>query len=213
MDDITRRRARCKTPRNEAGVSYFVTYPLADALPRAVLEAWHEETEHRMRMFAQVRRRLLTPEEETEIAEKTRGHVETYLDRGHGACILADPRLANLVEQTLQRFAGERYELHAWCVMPNHFHCVLTPLHGSEMVAILKAWAWYSAHEVNRLLKRTGALWQPMPYFQPLKTTEARERMVLYVLDNPAKAGLLEWPHVGGADPAPVSAEYRAVLR
>lgn len=45
-------------------------------------------------------------------------------------CFLRDERLAKIVEDALLHFAGQRYALHAWCVMPNHFHMLFTPNEG-----------------------------------------------------------------------------------
>ena len=54
--------------------------------------------------------------------------VEQYLDAGHGACHLRNPQCAEIVQNGLFHFAGLRYDLHAWCVMPNHVHTLFTPL-------------------------------------------------------------------------------------
>jgi putative transposase len=41
---------------------------------------------------------------------------------------LADPVLAGLVVNSLLFFAGARYEVFAFVVMPSHFHWVFRPL-------------------------------------------------------------------------------------
>ena len=42
-----------------------------------------------------------------------RTKLEQYLDRGHGACQLRDPRSARLVEASLLHFREDRYEMLA----------------------------------------------------------------------------------------------------
>ena len=51
------------------------------------------------------------------------------------------------------------YRLHAWVVMANHVHLVITPLVGvSQLTQSLKR---FTAREANRLLGLTGqACWQ-----------------------------------------------------
>src|SRR6266850_501875 len=53
-------------------------------------------------------------------AQSRRAELESYLDKGRGECHLRQPEIAKLVENAVQFFHGERYELRAWVVMPNH---------------------------------------------------------------------------------------------
>lgn len=43
---------------------------------------------------------------------------------------LADPALAKVVADTIYHFAGERYDLLAYAVMPSHLHWVFRPIVG-----------------------------------------------------------------------------------
>ena len=76
-----------------------------------------------------------------------------------GSCALGDPRVAALVRQAMLHFGRSRYELLAWCVMPNHVHAVLTPLAGYAPDPILHSWKSYTAHAANRVLGRSGTFW------------------------------------------------------
>lgn len=51
--------------------------------------------------------------------------LEQYLDRGVGKCNLREIRVAKIAEDALLHFHGDRYELLAWCVMPNHVHVLV----------------------------------------------------------------------------------------
>ena len=49
---------------------------------------------------------------------------------------------------------------------------------------------------INRLLRRTGKLWQD-DYFDRLMRNEKQFRTAIeYVINNPVKAGLVDWPFV-----------------
>jgi putative transposase len=51
--------------------------------------------------------------------------LERYLDPGCGECWLRRPDIAEVFANALRFFVGERYQLSAWVVMPNHVHAVV----------------------------------------------------------------------------------------
>ncbi len=95
-----------------------------------------------------------------------------------------------------RHFHGKRYRLFAWCLMPNHVHVLFSPLQGNMLENILHSWKSYSAQRANALLRRTGPFWQ-REYFDHLIRNEASLRKITkYILDNPKRAGLSDWPWV-----------------
>jgi len=104
---------------------------------------------------AQAAKRPLTWHEQEELFRWYSTRVDKYLDAGHGDCWLARPEIADLVAGALRFHAGQRFDLHAWVVMPNHAHAVLRPQSAWTLSEILKSWKGFSAREANRLLKRT----------------------------------------------------------
>jgi type I restriction enzyme R subunit len=54
--------------------------------------------------------------------------IDQWLDHVPVSRHLADDDLAEVIVSTLRHFAGERYELLAYVVMPSHFHWVIRPL-------------------------------------------------------------------------------------
>jgi len=116
--------------------------------------------------------------------------IETYLDAGHGACWLKQPEIAALVADALRYFDGQRYGLHAWCVMPNHTHVVVQPLPGYSLATIIHSWKSYTATVANRRLRRSGPFWQHEPYDHIIRSAKEYSFQVDYVWRNPEKAGL-----------------------
>ena len=57
----------------------------------------------------------------------------------------------------------------------------------------------YSAREINRLVKRSGSLWQAESYDHVVRDEDELLRIIQYVMNNPVKAGLVEdwkdWKH------------------
>src|SRR4051812_36263475 len=108
-------RSRGELPHlYKPGGTYFVTFRLADAVMH---------TRPRPRSDDQ-----LTPEQLAELFEP----VITL-----GGRALKNREVANLVEEALLFFNHDRYELLAWCIMPNHVHVVVAPFAGHPLETVL----------------------------------------------------------------------------
>jgi putative transposase len=166
------------------GLVQFVTFRLADSMPAARRGEW----EH-----------LLALED---VREK-RLKLEEYLDRGHGACQLRDPRVARLTETTLLYFHQQRYQLLAWCVMPNHLH-VLVHVWQTPLWQLVRNWKRYVAtsaaafpserrpparRDGSNVPGRKPALqWQREYWDTYMRDEEQERRAVRYIESNPVKA-------------------------
>jgi REP element-mobilizing transposase RayT len=190
---------------------YFVTFRLADSLPRELAVQLSKE---RRAIETASEAGTATPADATRL-HKLRAilkKAERCLDSGLGVCHLRDARVARIVSDAFRTFDGERYRLIAWCVMPNHVHAVFSPGDGHELQAILHSWKSYSANAADRILARTGHFWQ-REYFDHLVRSEVSlMKIVQYVLENPRRAGLHNWPWTfctAGFQPASVGKERR----
>jgi len=199
------------------GSTSFVTFRLAGTLPQSVLAAWAAEQE-KAKERIRLRGDELTADEEAPIQRLFSDAVEAYLDAGEGDCWLRDARIAGLVADALKHFDGSRYQLHAWCVMPNHVHAVFTVPHAvappsrrlegvapassrpeqdgrqdggaTPLAVILHSWKSFTANQSNRTLGRTGEFWQREYYDHLIRDEADFRRCVRYTVDNPVKAGL-----------------------
>jgi putative transposase len=118
--------------------------------------------------------------------------VDAALDRGHGRRDLADPIIAELVQNALLTLDGERYALLAWCVMPNHIHVLVEVRSGYRLERIVHSWKSYTAIAANRLLGRTGAFWAREYFDRFMRDAEHLVRTAAYIEGNPVKAGLCQ---------------------
>jgi putative DNA methylase len=123
-----------------------------------------------------------------------RTRIQDFLDSGYGSCFLRDERLAENVQTALLHFDGERYALHAWCVMPNHVHVLFTPGPGFKMSGISHSWKSFTANQCNRLLDRKGSFWQREPFDRYIRNERHYYNAVAYIENNPVKAGLCQKP-------------------
>ena len=163
-------------PHFEAGeVPQSITFRLHDSLPATLRAKWEAELKH-------------LPQARQQRERRTR--IEAALDRGHGACYLREPGIARLVQDALRHFDGERYRLHAWCVMPNHVHVLATPLGGHTLSSILHAWKSFTSHRINTLLDRRGLVWLEEYFDRAIRNERHFATVVEYIEHNPVKAGL-----------------------
>lgn len=176
------------------GVSYFVTFRLYGTLPREVLLQLKQEREAIMQE-AVAHNRPLTWREQQALYNWYSERVDAHLDKGYGECWLKQPEIAKLVSTALCYFEDDRYDLHAWVVMPNHVHVVVQPRPSRTLSSILKSWKTYTAVHANRLLDRVGqTFWQSESYNHCCRTDEERGLCSHYTIRNPAAAGLCAEP-------------------
>jgi len=167
----------------------FVTLRLADSMPESRRGEW----EH-----------LLKIEDDREKRTK----LEEYLDRGIGECHLRNAQIAQLCEEALLFFHHRRYELLAWCVMPNHVH-VLVHIWRMPLGKMVQSWKRYvaiqaktfplerrsptrrvSANDTNVPGRRPALQWQ-REYWDTFMRDEAQEKAAIrYIENNPVKAKL-----------------------
>jgi putative transposase len=143
----------------------FITFRLFDSLPRAVAEALAKQADNLVK-------------------------TDERLDGGLGACWLREPAIAELVENTILHFDGERYRVLAWCVMPNHAHVIVEPADGNRLGDIVHSWKSYSANRANSILGRTGPFRHKDFFDRFIRDEGHLARTIDYVENNPVKAGL-----------------------
>jgi len=157
---------------DQPGVIQAVTFRLFDSMPAEKRAEWEYL--------------LSLPN-----AAQQHQRIQAWLDSGHGSCVLRDPRVASVVEQALLYFDGERYQLLAWVIMPNHVHVLVELKQGYPLAGIVHSWKSFSAHRANTILGRTGSLWYREYYDRYIRNEEHLERAVLYIHANPVLAGLV----------------------
>jgi len=132
--------------------------------------------------------------ETDDIEDELRWRIEAYLDTGYGACHLSDRRIANLVQDSLLHFDGDRYRLSAWVLMPNHVHFLAAPCYGHSLSSIMHSLKSYSSQEANRILQRKGRFWFEDYFDRYIRNAKHFENAVGYIESNPVRAGLCNSP-------------------
>ena len=112
------------------------------------------------------------------------------MDLGRGEALLGNPDIAQVVASAIKHFDSIRYALHAWCVMPNHVHVLVTPRGRHQLGEIVGGWKSFTAKEINNLLNRSGRLWAADYFDRFMRDAEQFQATVAYVENNPVAAGL-----------------------
>jgi len=162
-----------------AGRAQFLTWRLGDAVPKEVIDKWYAE---------------LAASEDAERKKEISSRIERYCDSGHGACVLRDGRVARIVQEVLFHDHERLFDLHAWVVMPNHVHTLVTPLEGISLERITRAQKSISATKINKAVGRSGELWQTGYFDKLIRDDDHFARVFNYIEWNAVKAGLCSDP-------------------
>lgn len=164
------------------GLYQSITYRLDDSLPQAKLSELEEELR-------------LMHLSELQMKNARRKQIEAWLDAGYGSCILREPNNAQLMIETWQYFAGERYDLIAWVVMPNHVHVLIHVYEGAVLERIVTSWKNFTSRrfvaspEVERIPHWQAGFWDRF-----IRNEAHFRNAVVYIEHNPVTAGLVKRP-------------------
>ncbi len=168
----------------------FVTFRLADSLPTDVVTALMAQTEgnHTDGNDAVRRKRY-----------------EHLLDSGYGGCILAQPSVRAIVEEALHFRIGRNYDLHAYVIMPNHVHVLMTLYSEQHLIAVIRDLKSHTARAINRALGSTGRVWGRDYYDRYIRDKRHEIAVRDYIANNPVSAGLVKESHkfVGSSSALP----------
>lgn len=161
------------------GILQFITFHLADSLPHSALERIEDEQRR-----GNAKRRL---------------DYENALDKGIGACWLNIPEVAQVIEAALFYFHGERYELIAWVIMPNHVHVLVEIREGYPLSSIVHSWKSFTSKRAKEILRMKGdevgkSFWYKDYYDRFIRDEKHFNACFDYIHNNPIKAGLVDRP-------------------
>ncbi len=118
--------------------------------------------------------------------------MDRFLDEAcFGPNWLKSDAIASEVVETLRHAENAlRYlDLHAFVVMPNHVHILITPI--ADPSKLLHSVKGFSARKANTLLGRAGEpFWQREAYDHWVRSEDEFNRIHRYIEENPVRAGL-----------------------
>lgn len=184
----------------QEGCTYFVTFRLGDSIPSGVRRQWeHEQTlwlrargirydGPRGNWRSELQR--LSARERFQFEKYFNQKVQACLDRGLGNCWFKRNDCSQVLREETLREDGERHHVGDFVIMPNHVHLLTTPLLGHDLEMILKRIKGKSAIDCNKLIDRSGCLWQQESHDHIVRNLEQLLFYREYIADNPKRAGI-----------------------
>jgi REP element-mobilizing transposase RayT len=169
---------------SQSGRLHFVTFRLADSIPLDRLQILKTD---RQAWFLR-NTQPLSPDQWKEYHSLFSEHLEGWLDDHTGDCHLARSECADIVAEALEYFHGTRYDLDHWVIMPNHVHTLVMPLEPYPLSDILHSWKSFTSHKLNKLMARSGNLWQKESFDHIVRSEPQLVKLRNYIIENSAKA-------------------------
>ena len=169
--------------RNRKNLVQSITFRLADSLPQEKLRDLEDE----FKTLSKSKRDTLK-----------RIRYDELLDKGLGCCALNHPEMAQVVLNALHFYNGERYNLLAWSIMPNHVHVLIETAY--DLSKIIQSWKSYTGKWAfaNNMKYALGIaddakqFWIPEYWDRFIRDDAHFDNVLNYILQNPTKANLGE---------------------
>lgn len=84
--------------------------------------------------------------------------------------------------------------LHAYCLMTNHVHLLITPGDAMGCALLMKHLSQRHAKRINSRRGRTGTLWESRPHSGIVTTDEYALACYRYIELNPVRASMVDHP-------------------
>ena len=127
---------------------------------------------------------------------------------------ILSPEARHIVLDCIKHWNGRRFELYAVSVMPDHVHMLIEPSikdlseSGDSLFytlsEILKTIKSFTAHEINLLAKKRGAVWEQESFDCLIRSERDLQEKFHYIVRNPWAAGIVgpneDYPWVWSGD-------------
>lgn len=121
--------------------------------------------------------------------------MDRLLDEARtGPLYLRQETVAEMMVEAIHHNASalEHYSLHAFVVMANHVHLLISP--HAPLPTLMKSLKGITAKRANQMLARKGRFWQEESYDHQARNDLEFERIRRYIEENPVRAGLVREP-------------------
>jgi len=129
-----------------------------------------------------------------------RTHVDGYplhiVQRGHNRerCFFADSDFRFYLDRLYAAVQDAQCALHAFVLMPNHVHLLLTPSCASKVGAVMQSVGRHYVPYVNRRYERSGSIWESRYRSSLVVTDEHLLACYRYIELNPVRARIATTP-------------------
>lgn len=186
--------------------TFFITFSLFGSIPKEKIQQLQQERNAKINAIREENFESL--KENMDIAQKRYFQkVDAVLDSvKYGQKYLLNVQVAQIVANKIHQYDNKHYDLLAFCIMPNHVHLLfdlnlhlekipigeeITDLNYKQIYDIMHLIKGGSAYEANKILNRSGRLWQIESYDRYVRNNRELQNIVMYIANNPRKAGLV----------------------
>ncbi|MGA3163056.1 MAG: primosomal protein N' [Verrucomicrobiota bacterium] len=118
--------------------------------------------------------------------------------RTHDKLVLS-PEARTKTLEACHHWHGNKIKCYAACVMPDHVHLLIQPLPTQEagkegahsLTEILHSIKSFSAHSVNKVMKRSGPVWTDESFDRLIRSEADLHKTWDYIWNNPRTIGLV----------------------
>ncbi|MGO9476765.1 MAG: primosomal protein N', partial [Limisphaerales bacterium] len=127
--------------------------------------------------------------------------------RTHDKLVLS-PEARTKTLEACHHWHGKKVKCYAACVMPDHVHLLIQPLPTQEagkdgvhsLTGILHSIKSFSAHEVNKVMQRSGPVWTDESFDRLIRSEADLHKTWDYIWNNPRTIGLVgpmeDYPYI-----------------
>jgi putative transposase len=110
-----------------------------------------------------------------------------------GRALFLKPKAAELFVATMLHYRdNQAYQVHAFVLMPEHFHLLVTPSAQLSLERVVQLVKGGSAHTIRKQLGLTFPVWQRGFSDHRIRDSADYAAHLRYIDDNPVKRGLVE---------------------
>ena len=154
----------------------FVTFRLADSMPKIKLRQWREQRTAWLRWNPEPWDDKTTAEYHRLFTRK----LEDWLDKGEGSCLFREEKNREILREILMKDHGTKAKHEAFVLMPNHAHLLFSP--KAPLERLMQVWKGISARKIGK-----GRIWQPNYRDTLVRDPRHYAKAVRYIRRNPAK--------------------------
>ncbi|MCX7608285.1 MAG: hypothetical protein N2049_03580 [Anaerolineales bacterium] len=190
--------------------TFFVTFRLEGSLPRSVFREIYEEYFRAKQLLEQ------TPPENRpqslyDLYRRAYARYDKALDASSGPRWLEQETIARIVQREIHALHPNHCHVRAYCLMPTHVHLVVDtqeisappPRKDGACFTALTYAIWLLKGRTGFLCRKAlqlkGRFWSREYYDHVVRNEREYQRILVYVVNNPVKAGLAaywrEWPY------------------
>jgi len=120
------------------------------------------------------------------------------VQRGHNrqACFFAEEDYHTYLHWLREALAEQQCRLHAYVLMTNHVHLLLTPKKAEAVPRLVISLGRRYVQYINHTYRRTGTLWDSRYKSSLIQAEEYLLSCQRYIELNPVRAGMVDVPRI-----------------